>query len=200
MTRRYLALGDSYTIGEGVAQSERWPARLATLLRARGVDIFDPTIVARTGWTTSELRQAMSAIPPADRFDLVSLLVGVNDQYRGYDVDRYRRDFEHVLGRAIRMAGGAPSRVVVVSIPDWSVTPFAEGRDRQRIRAEIDRFNAVNASVAHDAGARRVDVTPSSREAGKDGGMLVADGLHPSAEMYQRWAELVLPVAAEALR
>ncbi len=199
MTLRYLALGDSYTVGEGVAPTQRWPVKLAALLRERGIDVGDPTILAKTGWTTGELRAAMAATGEKERFDLVSLLVGVNDQYRGYDVARYRHDFSDILARAIELAGNRLSRVVVISVPDWSVTPFAEGRDRTRISAEIELFNSVNAEIAKAAGVRRVDITDASRDVGAAGELLVSDGLHPGPGMYDRWAELVLPAALAAL-
>jgi lysophospholipase L1-like esterase len=196
---RFLALGDSYTIGEGVAPEERWPALLAAALRARGTAVADPQIVARTGWTTDELDAAIDHAAPGGAYGLVTLLIGVNDQYRGGSAAEYRPRFEALLRRAIGCAGGEGRRVVVVSIPDWGVTPFAEGRDRARIAAEIDAFNAAARETTARLGARWVDVTPASREAGADAAMLVGDGLHPSGRQYARWAELVLPAAAEAV-
>ncbi|HEV7587259.1 MAG TPA: SGNH/GDSL hydrolase family protein [Longimicrobium sp.] len=196
---RYLALGDSYTIGEGVEAGERWPARLAALLRARGIAVAEPEIVARTGWTTDELDAAIDVAAPHGSYGLVSLLIGVNNQYRGGAESIYRADFTTLLHRAIGFAGGDASRVVVLSIPDWGVTPFTEGRDRARIAAEIDAFNAAAREVTAELGARWVDVTPASRQAGSDRAMLVADGLHPSGRQYARWAELALPAAAAVL-
>jgi lysophospholipase L1-like esterase len=196
---RYLALGDSYTIGEGVEDGERWPALLAGLLRARGIAVADPEIVARTGWTTDELDAAIDQAAPRGPYALVSLLIGVNNQYRGGAESIYRAQFTGLLRRAIGFAGGDASRVVVLSIPDWGVTPFAEGRDRARIAAEIDAFNAAAREETAALGARWVDVTPASREAGADPAMLVADGLHPSGRQYARWAGLALPAAAAAL-
>lgn len=192
---RYLALGDSYTIGEGVAESGRWPVQLAAALRARGVRIEDPAIIARTGWITDELDAAITAAAPTGTFDLVTLLIGVNDQYRGRTAEQYREPFRKLLGRAIGFAGGVASHVVVVSIPDWGVTRFAEGRDRAAIAKAIDEFNAVNREETRKAGARYVDVTPASREAGQQADFLVADGLHPSAAAYSRWTELIVPAA-----
>jgi lysophospholipase L1-like esterase len=196
---RYLALGDSYTIGEGVEAGERWPARLAALLRARGIAVAEPEIVARTGWTTDELDAAIDEAAPRGPYALVSLLIGVNDQYRGGEEAVYRSQFTALLRRAIGFAGGEASRVVVLSIPDWGVTPFAEGRDRARIASEIDAFNAAAREVTAEFGARWVDVTPASRQAGSAPGMLVGDGLHPSGRQYATWAELALPAAAAAL-
>jgi lysophospholipase L1-like esterase len=195
---RFLALGDSYTIGEGVEQAERWPMRLAALLRERGVQIGDPQIIARTGWTTDELSGAIDDADPRGPYTLVTLLIGVNNQYRGRDAEEYRAEFTGLLRRAIGFAGGDASRVVVLSIPDWGVTPFADGRDRARIAAEIDAYNAINRDEARRAGARWVDVTLQSREAGADPAFLVSDGLHPSGRAYAEWARLALPEAAEA--
>ena len=196
---RYLALGDSYTIGEGVDAAERWPVRLAALLRARGIVVAEPEIVARTGWTTDELDVAIDEAAPRGPYALVSLLIGVNNQYRGGAEPIYRSEFTALLRRAIGFAGGDASRVVVLSIPDWGMTPFAEGRDPARIAREIDAFNAAAREVTAELGARWVDVTPASREAGAAAGMLAADGLHPSGRQYARWAELALPAAAAAL-
>lgn len=196
---RFLALGDSYTIGEGVAPEERWPAQLAALLRARSIAIADPQVIARTGWTTDELDAAIDQAAPRGPYGLVTLLIGVNDQYRGGSAAEYRPRFEGLLRRAIGFAGGEAARVVVVSIPDWGVTPFAEGRDRARIAEEIDAFNAAAREVTAAAGARWVDVTAASREAGAVAEMLVDDGLHPSGRAYARWAELALPAARDAV-
>jgi lysophospholipase L1-like esterase len=186
---RFLALGDSYTIGEKVDSLERWPVQLARLLRARGVQVAEPEIIARTGWTTDELAAGISVVAPGDSYGLVTLLIGVNNQYRGRDPERYRAEFISLLAQSIEFAGGKPDRVVVVSIPDWGVTPFAAGRDRAKIAAEIDHFNAINKDEARKAGTRYVDVTPTSREPHDN--WTTADGLHPSAHQYQKWAELV---------
>src|SRR5437867_870540 len=137
MRMRYLALGDSYTIGEGVAEQERWPVQLVRLLRHRGVAIADPEIIARTGWTTEELAAAIAQHPPRGPYALVSLLIGVNDQYRGGDPEAYRPRFAALLAQAISFAGNDARRVIVLSIPDWGVSPFAAGGDRARIAAEI---------------------------------------------------------------
>jgi lysophospholipase L1-like esterase len=196
---RYLALGDSYTIGEGVENDERWPAQLAVLLRARGIAVAEPQIVARTGWTAAELDAAIDEVRPRRDFDLVSLLIGVNNQYRGEELSVYRTQFTGLLRRAMEFAGGNASRVVVLSIPDWGVTPFAEGRDRSLIASEIDAFNTAARAATEALGARWVDVTAASRQADADRAMLVADGLHPSVRQYARWAALALPAAAAAL-
>lgn len=196
---RYLALGDSYTIGESVSEMERWCDQLAKLLQADGV-FLGVTIIARTGWTTDELWEGMQAREMEPPYDLVSLLIGVNNQYRGYDIHDYREQFIFLLKKSIEYARGDPKRVIVLSIPDWGVTPFASGRDRDQIANEIDQFNAVNQEEAEKAGAHYVDVTPASREAVSDGALVASDGLHPSGKMYARWAEKVLPLAREILK
>lgn len=199
-TATYLALGDSYTIGEGVAADERWPAQLARRLRALGVAIADPAIVATTGWTTDELAAAMDAATFAPPYALASLLIGVNNQYRGRALDEYRGEFAALLERASALAA-SPTRVFVVSIPDWGVTRFAreQGRDAAQVGAEIDAFNAAAREIATAAGIPFVDVTAASREAGDGEAMLVADGLHPSAAQYALWTDEIVPVARALL-
>jgi len=197
---RFLALGDSYTIGESVTPAERWPLQLAARLRAEGLPLDDPQIVATTGWTTDELWAGIDRAAPRGPFDLVSLLIGVNDQYRRREASEYAAQFAVLLERAIELAGGLPGRVLVLSIPDWGVTPFAQGRDRAGIRRAIDQFNTLNRQAAQRAGAHYVDVTPLSRQAAIDPALIAADGLHPSGKMYAEWARLALPVAREALQ
>ena len=196
---RYLALGDSYTIGESVPEEERWSRQLARMLENEGIQT-EVTIIARTGWTVKELWEGIQEHSPVELYHLVTLLVGVNDQYRGYPVDGYREDFQFMLGRAIEYAGGDPGRVIVLSIPDWGVTPFAADRDRRQIAREIDEFNAVNREESEQAGAYYVDITPASRDAENDTTLIAADGLHPSGKMYAMWAEKVLPVALKVLQ
>ena len=193
-TIRFLALGDSYTIGESVGPSERWPVQLAALLKEKGVTT-ELDMIARTGWTTNELWSAIRQSPPQGPYDLVSLLVGVNDEYRGGNAEQYRQDFRFLLGKAISYAGDDPKRVIVLSIPDWGVTPYAQNdaRSAAQISAEIDAFNAVNKDEAQKAGVRYVDATPISREAPKDPALIAPDGLHPSGKMYAVWAALALP-------
>lgn len=196
---RYLALGDSYTIGENVPENERWPVQLATRLEEQGYAV-ELTLIARTGWTTDELWQGIRQRGVNPPYDLVSLLIGVNNQYRGRPLEEYRAQFRLLLGQAIEYAGNTPHRVIVISIPDWGVTPFAAGRDRARIAAEIDAFNAVNREETLTAGAVYVDITPDSRTALTDQTLLAADGLHPSGKMYADWVKRILPVALEALK
>ncbi len=196
-TLRYLALGDSYTIGEGLAPAERWPVVLAAALREDGLGVADPEIIATTGWTVAELDAGIDAADPRGPFTLVTLLIGVNDQYRGGTVEAYRPAFRAMLTRAVGFAGGDARRVVVLAIPDWGVTPFAEGRDRAAIGETLDAFNAAARDEAAAAGARWVDVAPVSRQFGAT--ETAPDGLHPSGALYARWARLALPEARAAL-
>lgn len=196
---RFLALGDSYTIGEGVTASGRWPRLLVERLRDEGLIVASPEIVAQTGWTTGDLSKGMDQAGLAKDYDLVGLLIGVNNQFRGESLTKYRTEFRSLVQRAIQLAGDNPSRVIVLSIPDWGVTPFAARRDRMKIAAEIDRFNAVNCKESSQAGVGYVDVTTISREAARDKTLLAGDGLHPSAKMYDRWARLLLPLVQKIL-
>jgi lysophospholipase L1-like esterase len=194
----YLALGDSYTIGEAVAADERWPAVLVQRLRDAGVPIDDPRIVAATGWTTDELAQGMDTASLTPAYDLVSLQIGVNNQYRGRPAADYREQFISLLTRAIILAGRA-AHVVVVSIPDWGVTRFAheQGRDRARIASELDCHNAIASEEARRAGAHFVDITGISRAHPE---RVAADGLHPSAAQYALWVDAIEPVVRATLR
>ena len=197
---RILALGDSYTIGESVPATARWPERLAAMLRARGVAAAEPVVVAKTGWTTDELSAGIDAAHPTGRFELVTLLIGVNNQYRGRSADEYRNEFRALLTRAVGFAGGSAAHVIVVSIPDWGVTPFARERDASKIAGEIDSYNAINRDEAKRAGAHWVDVTPSTRRAASDPSLIAGDGLHPSAKAYEEWASMMLPTALQVLQ
>jgi lysophospholipase L1-like esterase len=194
----YLALGDSYSIGEGVDESARWPVQLARLLGEHGHALAPPQIVARTGWTTDELAAAMEQHALSPPYDLVSLLIGVNNQYRGRALDNYREEFRALLAQAIGLAGGPPQRVLVLSIPDWGVTPFArrEARDPEAIGHAIDQFNACAREETHRQGAQWVDITAISRAELE---LLTDDGLHPAPAQYARWANAALPVALAAL-
>jgi lysophospholipase L1-like esterase len=198
----YLALGDSYSIGEGVEERGRWPVQIAQALRDEGIALEDPRIIATTGWTTDELACAVDAAEPLGEWDFVSLLVGVNDQYRGRDVDDYVGAYATLLQRAIALAGGRAGRVLALSIPDWSVTPFARdsGRDRALIAAELDAYNQAAREICASLGVACVDIADISRDGGGDADMLISDGLHPSAAMYARWVQAALPVARGMLR
>lgn len=195
---RYLALGDSYTIGEGVPVDGRWPMQLAACLRDEGVPLGDPQTIALTGWTTDELSAAMDAASFSPPYDLVSLLIGVNNQYRGRNAEDYREEFLRLRDRAIALAGTRPQRLLVLSIPDWGVTPFAHsgGRDVARIAAELDVYNAIARDETRRVGAHWVDITSLSRQ---HPGLLADDGLHPSAAQYTLWMQQALPAAQAAL-
>lgn len=186
----YLALGDSYTIGEAVLYGENFPNQLVRLLRMEGYRFEDPVIIARTGWTTDELQAGIRQAGISGVYDMVNLLVGVNNQYRGRDIDEYASEFKALLLQAIDYAGGNRKRVMALSIPDWGCTPFAEGRDRKQISSDIDRFNSINERIAHEAGVHYINITPGTREAAIDHSLLAEDGLHPSAKEYAKWAKL----------
>lgn len=189
----YLALGDSYTIGEGVAENDRWPVQLSAALNASGLIVKTPRIVARTGWTTDELMAELNRQQIADSFQLVSLLIGVNNQYRGRPAAQFQSDLVQLIERAVQFAGGRSERVFLVSIPDWGVTPFAAGRDRQRIAKEIDQFNDIIRAEALSRNMLFFDITPISRQAAQDQSLLASDLLHPSGSMYRLWVDLIHP-------
>jgi len=197
---RYLALGDSYTIGEAIATREAWPAQLADRLRQADIAMGDPDVIAQTGWTTDELDAAITARSPGPHA-FVSLLVGVNDQYRGGALDAYRQRFAALLERAIALAGGRADRVLVLAIPDWGVTPFgdASGRDATTIAGELDAFNAAARTLCDARGVAFVDIAPDYREHAREPAMLADDGLHPSGAMHARWADAAFPVARRLL-
>lgn len=196
----FLSLGDSYTIGESVPESDRWSVQLAAMLREKGVDVAPPDIIARTGWTTAELAEAIRKSGNTGTYDLVSLLIGVNNQYRCQPLDRYRAELRELLQTAIRFAKGKPGRVIVLSIPDWGVTPFARDRDPAKIAADIDTFNAACREEAQKAGVRFLDITPLTRQVANDPSQVASDGLHYSGRQHRRWAETVLPEVMELLK
>lgn len=194
-----LSLGDSYTIGESVADSARWSVQLAQMLRKDGYDVGVPDIIAKTGWTTAELADAIEASKNDKRYDLVSLLIGVNNQYRGQSVERFRTEFRDLLATSVRYAGGRKNRVFVLSIPDWGVSPFGASRDQAQIAREIDAFNAVAKEETEKAGILYVDITPISRTGLGNAAMFASDGLHFSGQMYGLWAREALPAVKTLL-
>lgn len=189
----YLCLGDSYTIGTGVSLKQSWPYQLAGLLQAAGLPVGEPVILAKNGWTTRDLWKALTERDPDPAYDFSTLLIGVNDQYDGFAPEDYRERFLRLLSRAIQLTGDAPGQVFVLSIPDWSVTPFAEDHDPEKIRAEIQHFNQINQQITVQQGCSYVNITPISRLAAKGPSWLAEDGLHPSEKMYSRWARLLFP-------
>jgi lysophospholipase L1-like esterase len=202
---KLLALGDSYTVGEGVAREASWPWLFAAQLNAlqtqdNSITWEEPYVVAKTGWTTDELMAAIEALvsesPAFNKvYDWVTLLIGVNNQYRNRSLSEYQQDLRWLLNFAIQRAAGNARRVILLSIPDWGVTPFAKDRDTKAIAAQIDAFNEAKRAEALGAGCHYVDITDISRLAGEGRSELLAeDGLHPSREMYQLWCERILPV------
>lgn len=196
----YLALGDSYTIGESVAVSERFPIQLAAQLSADGYQVEAPEIIAKTGWTTDELSAALDEKEPIGKFDFVTLLIGVNNQYRGKDAEEFRKEFAVLLQRAVGYTDSIKN-VIVVSIPDWGVTPFAveKGRDPQTVGEEIELYNSLKKEETKRAGAQYIYITDISKDAKHDASLLAEDKLHPSGKMYSLWVERILPVAKQIL-
>lgn len=191
---RILALGDSYTNGESVEPDERWPVVLGRRLETEGFPSVQVEIVARTGWTTAELDAGIDAATPEGPYDLVTLLIGVNNQFRGLEVEEYRAELVGLIERAESFSTGP---VVMISIPDWGVTPFGAGYDPANIAVQIDAFNAVGAEEASARGIPFVDITPISRSGSAD--LVAADGLHPSAVQYRLWVDEILPVVRTVL-
>ncbi|WP_299249953.1 SGNH/GDSL hydrolase family protein [uncultured Cytophaga sp.] len=188
---RYLALGDSYTIGESVPASDNFPAQLADSLNASGKKVSSYKIIARTGWTTTNLIDAIHAASYKDTFNLVSLLIGVNNQYQGKDIETYKIEFVQLAERAIQYAGGKKENVFVVSIPDYGYTPFGKN-NQMYISQQIDLFNAANKQLSDSLGLRYCDITPISRRALTEPDLVAEDGLHPSGKMYAEWVDLIM--------
>jgi lysophospholipase L1-like esterase len=195
----YLALGDSYTIGESVPAAQSFPYQLSSALNQLNYQAASPVIIARTGWTTDELIKEIAARNLTQKFDMVTLLIGVNNQYRGYNVDAYRKEFVQLLNTALSYANGNHKRVFVLSIPDWGVTPFAQGRDRLQIANEINAYNAINKAESEKAGVSYTDITPISRQAIADATLTAADGLHPSGKMYTLWVQNLISNVVKSL-
>ena len=190
-----LCLGDSYTIGESVAESERFPNQTVELLAKHGVHFSTPRIIAKTGWTTDELKHAIAEAKVMGTFDAVTLLIGVNNQYRSYDHAQYQREFRELLDIAVKYAGGNADHVFVISIPDYGVTPFghndAKGRSAEAIGKEIDKYNAIAKEITTKEKAHFTDINPFSKKAATDASLIANDNLHPSGRMYAGWAELL---------
>lgn len=188
----YLALGDSYTIGQGVESAQNYPNLLTSKLRNRGIIVNEPVIIAVTGWTTEDLLQGIAQAQLTNRqFDLLTLLIGVNNQYRGLSLEDYEQDFGELLKKSLQLVGDDANRIIVISIPDWGVTPYATeiAHDKKRIASEIDRFNEKNKSLATQSGIRYLEITEEYRSLGHMDQYLAVDGLHPSEKVYARWAD-----------
>lgn len=190
--KQYLALGDSYTIGESVEEDLRWPNQLVEQLNQKE-KVFDrATIIAKTGWTTDELLEGIKNSNLKERYDYVSLLIGVNNQYRGRSQENFKAEFTVLLEKSIALAGGKKERVFVLSIPDWGVMPFAKGRNQEQIGLEIDQFNVIIKKVCALYAVSFYDITPISRRATNQTELIASDGLHPSGKMYSLWVEQVV--------
>jgi len=196
----YLALGDSYTIGEQVPTIENFPHQLVTALQKMGIKTAQPVIIAQTGWTTDELAAAIREAGITETFSFVTLLIGVNNQYRGRELADYEKEFTDLLLQAIAFANNNAQHVFVLSIPDWGVTPFAEGKDRSEIAQKIDAYNASNKKITHAHNAHWLDITDSTRRNGSDPTFLAADGLHPSGREYAIWTQRLQHEVAATLK
>ncbi len=198
-SKTYLALGDSYTIGESVPDAGRFPVQTVNLLRLQNIQIKDADIVATTGWTTGNLLNALDTHPPKKNYLYVTLLIGVNNQYQHRTLDEYKSQFTELLNRAISYAGNNKAHVFVLSIPDYSVTPFASGSDTAQIAKEIDKFNEENKTISLNEGVHYIDITSISRGAKNDPSLIAGDGLHPSAIQYKKWSELLAPLMLQEI-
>ncbi|MFK7948077.1 MAG: SGNH/GDSL hydrolase family protein [Saprospiraceae bacterium] len=196
----YLALGDSYTIGQSVAETKRFPVQLIDSLRGRDYLANDAKIIAQTGWRTDNLMNAIIAEELTDTFDIVSLLIGVNNQFQGRTVEQYRAPFRELLEKAIELTGGDATKVFVVSIPDYGVTPFGMTRNPEEIAEEIDEFNAANLEISDSLNVTYFNITPISRQAENNPDLIANDGLHPSGEMYRLWVKLMLDEVENMVR
>ncbi len=196
----FLALGDSYTIGESVPIYESFPYQTVQLLRSKGMSVHAAEIIAKTGWTTDELMAGIEKTTFEQSYDIVSLLIGVNNQYRGKDPAVYEKEFEKLLNKAIAFAGGNKKHVFVLSIPDWGATPFAANRDRTKIGKEIDQFNTINRKITENAGIVYLSITEGSREATSNALLVAKDGLHPSGLEYGRWAKKLADAILQSIR
>jgi lysophospholipase L1-like esterase len=188
----YLALGDSYTIGQSVAEKDRFPAQTVMLIKQQSIRLADPVYIATTGWTTENLQAAIANINPSAA-DVVSLLIGVNDQFQGKDTGGYAIRFSQLLDKAVQLAKGKRSNVFVLSIPDYSVTPFVSADQKQTVSMKIDWFNAINKRITLANGISYTDITPSTREAATNPALIAGDQLHPSGLEYKKWAEMLAP-------
>ncbi len=191
-TTRYLALGDSYTIGESVTEKERWPVQLAEALRKDGWNIADPRIIATTGWRTDNLQNAMRIAKLQPEYDLVSLLIGVNNQYQGKPIEQFKKEFEELVKSAIELARGRADHVFIVSIPDYGYTPFGKSK-QEKISRELDEYNNLSREIAKRYSIRYIYITDITRKGLEDPSLVASDGLHPSGKAYAKFVERILP-------
>lgn len=199
MSFTHLALGDSYTAGTGANPGEGWPIQLAHLLGGRDIPAEQPHLVARNGWSSANLLTALSKANFQRTFDIVTLMIGANDQFDDVPLQNYERNFRQLLAKAIALADNSPNRVVVISIPDWSITPFAESFNRGDVSTQIEQFNTIIHREAQSTGCRYVDISPVYLRTTNDPTLLGPDKLHPSGKMYASWAQFLLPVVEDIL-
>lgn len=195
----YLALGDSYTIGTGIEVDNSYPYQLADTLRAKGITVDTTHIIATNGWTTTDLKKGISENTPDSAFNLVSLLIGVNNQYQWLDIELYRTEFRELLEQSIEFAGGKSENVFVISIPNYGVTPFAQSKDPDYIRRKITEYNGIAEEISSEYDIPFINITPISELAEDDLSLLASDELHPSAKMYSMWIDEMLPTITEIL-
>lgn len=196
----FLALGDSYTIGEAVSLHESFPYQTVQLLRKANLHFHAPEIVAKTGWTTAELAEHILHTKLNEHYDFVTLLIGVNNQYCELNIDDYATDFEFLLRKAIHFAGEKKANVMVLSIPDWGVTAFAKNRNSKKIATEIDAYNKINKTITDRYKIKYIDITPNTRVAKNDVSLIAGDGLHPSGKAYAEWAKMLAAAIEEKVK
>lgn len=196
----YLALGDSYTIGEGVSLTKSFPYQVVQLLRSKEFNFSAPEIIAKTGWTTDELLDEINKSTLLSKYDFVTLLIGVNNQYRERDALEYKEQFEELLKKAVELANGKKEHVIIISIPDYSVTPYASSMDIEKISKEIEVFNGINKALSIQYKIHYVDITETSRNAKNDPTLITSDDLHPSEKEYAKWAEKIVEVISSQLK
>jgi lysophospholipase L1-like esterase len=196
----YLALGDSYTIGESLPLHKSFPYQTVCLLRKAGYMVAAPEIIARTGWTTDDLESGTKEFIFSPKYDFVTLLIGVNNQYRGRNIIEYKEQFESLLKKGIAYAGGKPDHVAVLSIPDYSVTPYAENKNPENISKEIDEYNTLNKAISIQYKVQYLEITESSRKAKSTSGLVAPDGLHPSEKEYAKWAKQLVQMMKQKMK
>lgn len=198
--KKIILMGDSYTIGQSVNVKDRWPVQLENKLTTEGILISELKIIAQTGWTTSDLIRGIENEITNPPYDLVTLQIGVNNQFRNEGIDKFRDELILLMKQAIEFAGGNSSKVIIISIPDWGATPFAENFDRDLIASEIDLFNSITLEQSNVFNLTFIDITPISRQAIDNPLLIAEDGLHPSMEMYKQWVDLMLPIVLAILK
>lgn len=195
-----LALGDSYTIGEGVTITESFPYQVVEALRKKGLNFSAPEIIAKTGWTTDELSAAIDAHIFLTKYDFVTILIGVNNQYRSRTVEEYKLELEGLLKKALQFADGKKEHVIVISIPDYSISPFAQTKDPENISKSIDLFNSVNNALSIQYKVQHIDISTDLKDVKDPASLFVEDGLHPTANEYKKWANEAVKIITDQLK